>query len=497
MNRSSGILLHISSLPSPYGIGTLGSEAYKFIDFLQSSGQSYWQILPLGITGFGDSPYQSVSAFAGNHYFIDLDLLVKDGFLLNTDLVHLDILDTDNDVDYFKIFKSRIPLLKKAFNRSFKQIETEVMTFVENEGEWLETFSLYMSIKSHFNLISWQDWEPSYRDRDFNTLKKFKTKYHHEILFWYFVQYLFFKQWESLKKYAHSKNVSIIGDLPIYVAEDSADVWANQDLFLLNSSKEPVFVSGCPPDDFTATGQLWGNPIYDWKKMKSNGYKWWIKRMNMSRRIYDVIRIDHFRGFEAYWEIPYGDETAEFGRWVKGPGLELFDAIENSLGKLNIIAEDLGYLTESFYEFKKETGFPGMNLLQFAFDNRDSNNYLPHNYERNSIVYTGTHDNNTVRGWIEEEARPEDLQMAKDYLRLTEEEGYTFGFIRGAWSSVSILAVVPMQDFLDLGSEARFNYPSTIGTNWKWRMKNNSLTEELTKKIFNLTKLYGRYNQNV
>jgi len=497
IKRSSGILLHISSLPSPYGIGTLGSEAYKFIDFLHTSGQSYWQILPLNIPGFGDSPYQSVSAFAGNHNFIDLDFLVKEGFLTNDDLAHLDILDTYNDVNYLKIFETRIPLLQKAFNRNFKAIENEVMAFAENEGEWLETFSLYMSIKSYFNLIPWQQWEASYRDRDYATLKNFKNKHRDEIKFWYFTQYLFFKQWDSLKEYAHNKNVSIIGDIPIYVAEDSADVWANQDLFLLASTKEPVFVSGCPPDDFSVTGQLWGNPIYNWGIMKLNGYKWWIERMAMSHRIYDIIRIDHFRGFEAYWEIPYGDSTAEFGRWTKGPGIELFDAIKNALGELDIIAEDLGYLTESFYEFKAKTGFPGMNLLQFAFDNRDSNNYLPHNHERNSIVYTGTHDNNTIRGWIEEEISPENFKMAKEYLRLSEEEGYTFGFIRAAWSSVSMLAVVPMQDFLNLGSEARFNFPSTIGTNWKWRINKNSLSDELAKKIFNLTKLYGRYNQNV
>ncbi|MEA3423661.1 MAG: 4-alpha-glucanotransferase [Bacillota bacterium] len=497
IERSSGILMHITSLPSNYGIGTFGEEAYKFIDFLYESGQSYWQILPLGITGFGDSPYQSISAFAGNHYFIDLDILIKEGFLNKADLEGYDFNETEEKVDYYKIFKTRSPLLRKAFERKYEICKKDVLKFVEKESLWIEDFALYMAIKTKHNLISWQDWEAPYRDRDTKTLDKFKEENKTEIEFWYFVQYLFFKQWNELKGYAHNKNIKIIGDLPIYVAEDSADVWANPELFLLDQMSKPIMVSGCPPDDFAITGQLWGNPIYNWEVMKENNFKWWIDRMDASRHIFDVIRIDHFRGFEAYWEIPFGDSTAELGKWTKGPGIDLFNAIKNALGDIEIIAEDLGYLTEDFHEFKNQTGFPGMNLLQFAFDSRDENNYLPHAYEKNSAVYTGTHDNNTTLGWINEDAKPDEIKYAKDYLHLSEEEGYVFGFIRGCWSSVSNLAVAPIQDFLNLGSEARFNIPSTLGGNWVWRMKKDNLSEELSKKIFKLTKTYWRLNRNV
>ncbi|BEP27812.1 4-alpha-glucanotransferase [Helicovermis profundi] len=495
--RSSGILLHISSLPSNYGIGAFGKEAYKFVDFLVESGQSFWQILPLGITGFGDSPYQSVSAFAGNYYFIDLDKLVEEGFIKKEDLIGLDFKDSDDFVNYDKIYDTRLPLLRKAYKNKFSKVKKDVYKFVKLEKIWLEDFALYMALKTKFNRKTWQEWDLAYRDRDEEALEAFKIEHKEEVEFWYFVQYLFFKQWDELKNYANSSGVEFIGDLPIYVAEDSSDVWASPELYKLNNMKKPIFVSGCPPDDFAITGQLWGNPIYDWKAMKKNGYKWWIERMDASSRLFDIVRIDHFRGFEAYWEIPSGDKTAENGEWVKGPGVELFDAIKKALGSLRIIAEDLGYLTKEFHEFKDATGFPGMNLLQFAFDARDENNYLPHAYIKNSVVYTGTHDNNTTFGWFTNDAKDEEVEYAKEYLRLTEEEGYAFGFIRACFSSVSNLAIIPMQDYLELDEKARFNIPSTIGGNWIWRMKKDAITKKLTQKIYKLTKTYWRLNKNV
>ncbi|MCD6436602.1 MAG: 4-alpha-glucanotransferase [Clostridiales bacterium] len=496
MERSSGILMHITSLPSNYGIGTLGSEAYKFIDFLYNSGQSYWQILPLNITGFGNSPYQSISAFAGNYYFIDLDILIKEKFLTKNDLKNLDFNSADTKVDYYKIFKTRLPLLKKAYNRKYKLYKDDVIKFVEKESFWIKDFALYMAIKTEFNLISWQDWAIPYRDRNPETINTFRETHKSDIEFWYFIQYLFFKQWNTLKEYAHSRNIKFIGDLPFYVAEDSADVWSHPQLFLLDKEKKPILVSGCPPDNFATTGQLWGNPIYNWKLMKKNNYNWWIKRIDASNHIFDVIRIDHFRGFEAFWEIPYGNSTAGLGQWTKGPGIDLFDAIKKALGTIEIIAEDLGYLTEDFYSFKNKTDFPGMNILQFAFDSKNESIYLPHAYKKNSVVYTGTHDNNTIIGWMNNDAKANEIKYAIDYLNLTKEEGYAFGFIRSCWSSISTLAIAPMQDFLELDSNARFNTPSTLGDNWIWRMKKGSLSTKLSKKIFKLTKIYWRLNNN-
>lgn len=493
MNRSSGVLLPISSLPSPYGIGTFGKEAYDFIDFLYDAGQSYWQILPLGITSYGDSPYQSPSAFAGNHYFIDLDLLVSEGYLDREDLSHLNEENTSESIDYYAIFQTRIPLLRIAYERRYESIQHEVSNFLDTEKDWLEEFALFMAIKSEHELVSWQEWPEAYRNREPETINEFLNAHREEITFWYFVQYLFFQQWSRLKAYAHERNIKIIGDLPIYVALDSVDVWANPELFYLDSRKVPVTVSGCPPDCFAITGQLWGNPIYDWEAMKQQGYQWWIKRMAMSARIYDVIRIDHFRGFEAYYEIPYSHPTAEFGEWISGPGLELFDAIEAALGKLPIIAEDLGFMTPEFYAFHEATGYPGMKVMQFAFDERDTDGPLPYSFEKNSVVYTSTHDNNTILGWLATEASEEAFALAKEYLLLSEEEGYSFGFIRGAWSTSSKLAIAPMQDLLGLGSNARINTPSTLGNNWKWRMKSIDIDKSLSSRLLRLTKLYGRF----
>lgn len=491
MKRSSGILMHITSLPSPYGIGTFGKEAYEFVDFLVKAGQKYWQILPLGSTSFGDSPYQSFSAFAGNPYFIDLDLLNKECILEEKDYKVLDFGDDPENVDYEKIFKNKMKVLKVAFNNAKNKHLEDIKKFKEDNTQWIEDYALYMAIKEKFQLKPWKLWDEDIKLRKESTIKTYKRELKEEIEYWVFLQYLFYKQYGELKAYANSKGVKIIGDIPIYVAEDSADTWANSNIFLLDENKTPTVVAGCPPDAFSETGQLWGNPIYDWKALEKQEYLWWIERIDASRKIYDVIRIDHFRGFESYWQIPYGEETAINGTWVKGPGIKLFNAIKKALGHVEIIAEDLGFLTEEVINFRIESGYPGMKVLQFAFDSREESDYLPHNYEKNCVVYTGTHDNYTVNGWFKNTNKAE-VDYAVRYLNLSEKEGYNWGFIRGALSSVGSLAIAQMQDYLGLGDEGRMNIPSTLGDNWQWRIKKEALTEELAEKINKLTKLYGR-----
>lgn len=492
MKRSSGVIMHISSLPGDYGIGTFGKEAYDFADFLKKSGLGYWQILPLGQTSYGDSPYQSFSAFAGNPYFIDFDILEKDGLLQKSDYENINFGDNQLYVDYEKLFNEKFKVLKIAYQNGKEKYREEIENFKKENSLWIEDYASYMAIKSEFNLKSWQSWDEDIKVREEKTLNKYKEKLKDEIEYWIFIQYIFFKQWNNLKNYVNSLGIKIIGDIPIYVSEDSADAWANPEIFLLDEKKVPIKVAGCPPDAFSATGQLWGNPIYRWDYLENTGYRWWINRIKESLKLYDVIRIDHFRGFESYWQIPYGEETAVNGEWVKGPGMKLFNAIEKELGKVNIIAEDLGFLTSEVIKFRKDSGFPGMKVLQFAFDEREESDYLPHNYDKDCIVYTGTHDNDTFRGWFEKTGSKNDIEFCKKYLKLTEEEGYNWGFIRGAWSSVGMLSVTLMQDFLNLGNEARMNLPSTIGENWKWRTDKSSLNEELSKKIYELNKLYGR-----
>ncbi|MCT4562889.1 MAG: 4-alpha-glucanotransferase [Maledivibacter sp.] len=491
IGRGSGILLHITSLPSPYGIGDFGKQAYKFVDFLETAGQKYWQILPLGTTGYGDSPYQSFSAYAGNPYFIDFDLLIEEGHLRKEDMENIDFGDDHRKVDYEKIFNNKMTILRCAYHKAKESIKEEMLIFKEENIYWIDEYSLYMTIKTSFGLKSWRQWDEDIKIRKPKAIEYYKKNYEDEINFWVYLQYEFFKQWNSLKKYANSKGIRIIGDIPIYVAEDSADVWANSELFLLDNQYKPIKVSGCPPDAFSETGQLWGNPIYNWSVMEKRGFRWWIERIQANSRLYDITRIDHFRGFESYWEIPYGDETAINGRWVKGPGIKLFNGIKDALGEIDIIAEDLGYLTEEVISFREETGFPGMKVLQFAFDTREESDYLPHNYEKNCIVYTGTHDNDTVDGWFEN-SNIDDVKHAIKYLNLKEEEGYNWGFIRGAWSSVANIAIAQIQDFLGLGSEARMNIPSTLGGNWLWRLKEGELDHELAERIYQITKLYGR-----
>ena len=492
MERSSGILMHITSLPGKYGIGTLGNSAYDFVDFLVEAGQKYWQILPLTQTGYGDSPYQSCSAFSGNPFLIDLDLLEEEGLLEKEDYEDIDFGDNELEVDYEKIFYNKLPVLRQAYENSKGNYDDEIDEFIEEQSHWIEDYGLYMAIKVSLGNIGLMEWDESIRTKNPEVINVYKEELEDEIDFWIFVQYLFFKQWKNLKEYANEKGIQIIGDIPIYVAEDSVDVWSNPEMFLLEDYYIPKVVAGCPPDAFSETCQLWGNPIYNWEKHKADGYKWWIQRFKSSLEMYDVIRIDHFRGFEAFWQIPYGEETAINGKWVKGPNIELFEAVEEELGEINIIAEDLGYMTDELEEFRENTGYPGMKLLQFAFDLEEESPYLPYNYyDTNCVVYTGTHDNDTIMGWLEESGNPDEVEFCKDYFKLTEEEGYNWGVIRGAWSSTANLAITTIQDFLGYGSTSRMNTPSTLGW-WKWRVEEGVLDEELAEKIHDITSLYGR-----
>jgi 4-alpha-glucanotransferase len=483
--------MHISSLPSRYGIGDFGQEAYKFVEFLEKSGQKHWQILPLGITGYGDSPYQCFSAFAGNPYFIDLEVFIEDGSLTQEALDHTDFGDNPECVNYGLLYENKMKLLRKAYKKSGQRLEHELETFYQTHKAWLREFALFMAIKAHHQNQSWIEWEPQYKNARSEAVTAYESTYKREIYFWVFTQYYFSKQWKQLKSFANDRGISIIGDLPIYVAQDSADVWSNPELFYLNNELIPVTVAGCPPDSFTKTGQLWGNPIYDWSSMEQDEFKWWTKRIYHSFDLYDVLRIDHFRGFESYWEVSYGSVDAVNGKWVRGPGIKLFNKIKNELGDLNIIAEDLGFLTDEVNALIKDTGYPGMKVLQFAFDSREESDYLPHNYSKNAVVYTGTHDNETASGWFDTLSK-EDFLFAARYLKLNYDEGLHWGLIRGAWSSTAYLAVAPMQDFLGLDNRARMNTPSTIGTNWTWRMDRQALTDELAGKIAKLTRLYRR-----
>ncbi|WP_344703589.1 4-alpha-glucanotransferase [Salinicoccus jeotgali] len=488
--RSSGILLHISALPGKYGIGDFGENAYQFVDFLSASRTQYWQILPLGITSYGDSPYQSFSAFAGNPYFIDLDRIVESGWLRKSEITKTDLGEDDDTVDYAKLYKGKMALLDTAFQRAYPDVKSELESMMERHSDWLPDFALFMAIKRTHDNAAWTEWPEHYRLRDEKTLQHFYGRHEAEIMFWVFTQYLFFEHWHDLKEYANGKGIKIIGDIPIYVAADSVDVWSRPDLYKLDENLHPSVVAGVPPDMMSDTGQLWGNPIYDWKKMKEEGYHWWIRRVEESFELYDTVRIDHFRGFEAYWEVPAQDETAENGRWVKGPGLPLFEAIREKLGEKDILAEDLGFLTEEVYELIASTGYPGMKVLQFGFGGKESE-YLPHNYTRHTIAYTGNHDTQTTKGWLAS-ADSDTFNKVQAYLNLTEAEGHVNGCIRGVFASSSNLAIIPVQDLLGLGDAARFNVPSTIGGNWEWRLTPGSLTKAHKDYLKNINERYGR-----
>lgn len=489
--RRSGILLPVSSLPSRYGIGTFSKEAYEFVDFLEAAGQSLWQILPLGPTGYGDSPYQSFSTFAGNPYLIDLEALIEEGWLTRRECEACDFGDDRSAVDYEKLYRYRFRLLQKAFERAEPEKLPEFLEYVRDNDYWLPDYALFMAIKDSLGGICWTEWEEGLKLRRPEALHKQEKKLRSRILCYEFQQFLFARQWLELKAYANDRGIRIIGDIPIYVAMDSADAWARPELFQLDENCTPVAVAGCPPDGFSATGQLWGNPLYRWDYHKETGYAWWMKRIDYCFRLYDIVRIDHFRGFDEYYSIPYGDRTAEFGHWEKGPGYELFRTLKQELGDKEIIAEDLGFLTKSVRRLLARSGYPGMKVLQFAFDSREESDYLPHNYGKNCVVYTGTHDNDTTRHWYETLTRA-DKRLAKEYLDLHTNREAEWVFIRAALSSVADTAVIPMQDYLGLGAQARINTPSTLGENWKWRMTEDAYTPELAARIRKLTKLYGR-----
>lgn len=489
--RKSGILLAVSSIPSKYGIGTFSKEAYDFVDFLEKAGQSLWQILPLGPTGYGDSPYQSFSTFAGNPYYIDLEEFIEKGFLTREDCEKSDFGEGTAYVDYEKIFFTKFRLLKKAFLNSHICEDADYQHFVKKNQAWLADYALYMAVKDSFGGISWIEWDAEIKLRKPEALLRYRKELAEEIEFYQFQQYYFSKQWKALKKYANDKGIEIVGDIPIYVALDSADAWSGPQLFQMDEACIPIAVAGCPPDAFSATGQLWGNPLYNWEYMQKTDYAWWVERIRYCYELYDIVRIDHFRGFDEYYSIPYGDATAEFGHWEKGPGFELFQAIKKELGKIKVIAEDLGFLTPSVIKLVQKTGYPGMKVLQFAFDSREESDYLPHNYTKNCIVYTGTHDNDTTKHWYETLSR-QDRRFANQYLDGASSKKICKKMIRSALSSVADTAVIPIQDYLELGEEARMNEPSTLGKNWKWRLEKEQLTEELAGEIRSLTKLYGR-----
>ncbi len=489
--RKSGVLLPISAIPSSYGIGGFSKEAFSFVDHLRESGIGYWQILPLGPTGYGDSPYQSFSTFAGNPYYIDLEQLIDEGLLTKKECNAADYGGNDSYVDYEKIFNTRFKLLRLAYERSGHKDTDEYKTFHSNMSAWLENYAMFMSIKDSFGGKSLAEWPDDIRRRDESALKEYGERLGDDVDFYKFLQFLFFKQWDALKLYANENGVRIIGDIPIYVAFDSADTWANPELFQLDEAHNPTAVAGCPPDAFSATGQLWGNPLYNWDYHRSTGFDWWVRRIAHCVTIYDVVRVDHFRGFDEYYSIPYGDKTAENGHWCKGPGIDLFNTVKWRLGNASIIAEDLGFMTDSVRTLVRDTGYPSMKVLQFAFDSREPSNYLPHNYNENCVVYTGTHDNDTCKGWFKSISRA-DKAFAMEYLGGGFTGEVSWDLIRMAFSSVAKLAVIPMQDFLELGSEGRTNTPSTLGDNWKWRMKKGDFTKSLEKRIHRLNWIYGR-----
>ena len=487
--RTSGILMHITSLPGEYGVGTMGKQAYEFVDFLKKAGQSIWQILPLTPTGFGDSPYQSCSTFAGNHYLIDLPTLVQEGLLTEQDLEGIRWNISEDKVDFGLLYHNRLKVLRAAYGRFTPWADYEA--FCAENSSWLPDFALFMALKDKFGGKPWYEWEEKLKFRDPDAIWAARGELKEQISFFSFVQYLFFKQWTALHDYAQKSGITIIGDVPIYVPRDSVEVWSSPELFQMDEKLDPKAVAGCPPDAFSADGQLWGNPLYRWDAVAADGYSWWIRRLAAAGKLYDVVRMDHFRAFAGYWSVPFGDKTAKGGQWITGPGMDFMSAVKEALPELKLIAEDLGYLTQDVLDLRDASGYPGMKVLQFAFDSREPSDYLPHTYTANSVCYTGTHDNMTTRQWLET-GTPEMQQYATEYMRLSKEEGMVWGVIRTAMSSVSDTCVIPLQDYLDLGAEARMNFPGTTNSNWTWRAKDGMIVDALAEKIRHLTTLYAR-----
>ena len=493
MERSSGVLLAITSLPSKYGIGTLGKEAFAFADFLKEAGQKYWQVLPLGPTGLGDSPYSSFSTFAGNPYLIDLELLIEDGLLTKKYVESFDWGDDPAHVDYVAMKENRETVLQKAFEKGFERDRADVERFV-GDNVWLPDYALFMALREYYDGVSWIDWE----DRDIRlrkpeAIQKYRTLLEDRVNYYTYVQYLFFKQWNELREYVKRLGIKIIGDLPIYVAADSADIWREPQFFQLDEENIPKKVAGVPPDYFSKDGQLWGNPLYDWDTMRQDGFGWWIRRIEGAVKMYDVLRLDHFRAFASYWSCPYDAETAKEGEWHNGPGMSLLRVLRDWFYGTEFIAEDLGILTPDVDQLLEDSGFPGMNILEFAFTKNADSKYLPHRCKANSIVYTGTHDNYTVVGWFHDDEVPEeDKQVAKEYLGISEEEGAHLAFIRGGMGSPANLFIAQMQDWQGLDSTCRMNVPGVALGNWTWRMEPGSANEELAVLMREYTRIFGR-----
>ncbi len=491
--RASGILLHVTSLPSRFGVGDFGGEAFQFIDFLERAGQTYWQILPLGPTGYGDSPYQSFSAFAGNALLISPERIVEDGFLTKKEIANPPKFSAER-VDFGGVIEWKNKILKQAFER-FKRTDDERIArafheFCDRNNFWLEDYALYRAIKLSISQDSWQDWEAPLKLREPEALDETKRELDETIFAEKFYQFTFFKQWFALKKYANGKGVKVIGDVPIFVALDSADVWCNPPQFKLNADGKPSVVSGVPPDYFSKTGQRWGNPIYDWEQMRADGFRWWIERIRFALQQTDIIRVDHFRGFEACWEVPAADKTAENGRWISAPGAELLSALRDALGELPFMAEDLGEITPAVEQLRDSFGLAGMKILLFAFGGAADNPYLPHNHVKNAVVYTGNHDNDTIVGWFKSANRSE-RDFCLKYLNSNGKEIH-WDFIRAAFASVADSAIVPLQDVLGLGNEGRMNLPSTDSGNWNWRCQGKDFSDKLAEKLKDMTKIYGR-----
>lgn len=490
--RAAGILMPVSSLPSPYGIGTLGREAYRFVDQLKKAGQRYWQVLPAGPTSFGDSPYQSFSAFAGNPYFIDLETLIEEGVLKKEEAEAADWGADPADIDYALLFENRFPVLKKAYRRSRHKEEASYRTFVRQNSYWLRDYCLYMACKFHFDNHEWQLWDEDIRYRTKDGMRKYKKLLQDEIDFWEFCQYKFYQQWNALKKYAHKNKIRLIGDIPLYVSMDSADVWAHSELFELDERKKPIHIAGVPPDCFSADGQRWGNPLYDWKTMEADGFAWWAKRMAANAKLYDVIRIDHFIGIVNYWSIPASCPTAVEGKWLKGPGRKLTDVITEATRGVDIIAEDLGVVGPNVRRLIQRTGWPGMKILEFAFDGGADNEYLPHQYpDSNCIVYGGTHDNETLMGYYGSKKKKE-LTYLLEYLNIDKKKQIPKAMIRLGYSSVANTAIFQMQDILGLDNSARMNLPSSVGINWRWRMLPGQFGKKQIKMLKKLCEIYHR-----